>query len=54
MAKTAVAKGELVQLFDGWEIAPMPLYIAYPSNRRVGRKLWVFIDWVVELMEEGQ
>jgi DNA-binding transcriptional LysR family regulator len=50
MARDAVAKGELVQLFDGWEIAPMPLYVAYPANRRVGRKLRVFIDWIVELM----
>jgi DNA-binding transcriptional LysR family regulator len=49
MAKAAVANGELVRLFDGWEIAPMPLYVAYPSNRRVSRKLRVFIDWVVEL-----
>ena len=49
MARDAVAKGELVQLFDG---APMPLYVAYPANRRVGRKLRVFIDWIVELMEE--
>jgi DNA-binding transcriptional LysR family regulator len=54
MAQKAVANGELVQLFDGWEIAPMPLTIAYPSNRRVGRKLRTFIDWVIELMEEGQ
>lgn len=54
MAQKAVANGELVQLFDGWEIAPMPLTIAYPSNRRVGRKLRVFIDWVIELMKEGQ
>jgi DNA-binding transcriptional LysR family regulator len=50
MAKAAVANGDLVRLFDGWEIAPMPLYVAYPSNRRVGRKLRVFVDWVVELI----
>lgn len=54
MAREAVAKGELVRLFDGWDIAPMPLYVAYPANRRVGRKLRVFIDWVVELMEVEQ
>ncbi|MCS0613305.1 LysR family transcriptional regulator [Massilia kyonggiensis] len=54
MAKEAVAKGELVRLFDGWEIAPMPLYVAYPANRRVGKKLRVFIDWIVELMEGEQ
>ena len=54
MAKEAVAKGELVRLFDGWEIAPMPLFVAYPANRRVGKKLRVFIDWIVELMEGEQ
>jgi DNA-binding transcriptional LysR family regulator len=54
VAQEAVAKGELVRLFDGWEIAPMPLYIAYPANRRVGTKLRVFIDWVVDLMEEKE
>jgi hypothetical protein len=30
----------------------MSLYVAYPSNRRVGRKPRAFIDWVVELMGE--
>jgi DNA-binding transcriptional LysR family regulator len=54
MAREAVAKGELVELFAGWDVAPMPLYVAYPANRRVGRKLRVFIDWIVELMEEKQ
>lgn len=28
----------------------MPLYLAFPPNRRVSAKLRVFIDWVVELM----
>jgi DNA-binding transcriptional LysR family regulator len=54
MAWDAVAQGALVQLFAGWDVAPMPLYVAYPANRRVGRKLRVFIDWIVELMEEKQ
>jgi DNA-binding transcriptional LysR family regulator len=54
MAREAAAKGQLVRLFEGWEIAPMPLYVAYPSNRRVGSKLRAFIDWVVELVEEEQ
>ena len=27
---------------------------AYPANRRVGRKLRVFIEWIAELMEEEQ
>ena len=50
MARAALARGELVQLFDDWEIDPMPLYIAFPQSRHVSRKLRVFIDWVVELL----
>ncbi|QTD35783.1 LysR family transcriptional regulator [Pseudomonas fluorescens] len=46
------ARGELVALFEGWELDPMPLYVAYPPNRHISRKLRVFIDWVVELMAE--
>jgi DNA-binding transcriptional LysR family regulator len=50
MAKARVASGELIQLFDQWRIDPMPLYIAYPPNRHLSKKLRVFIDWIVELM----
>jgi DNA-binding transcriptional LysR family regulator len=46
----SLAAGELVPLFEDWEIAPMPLHIAYPPNRHVSRKLRVFIDWIVEPM----
>jgi DNA-binding transcriptional LysR family regulator len=52
MAKGHVAQGALVQLFVGWSIDPMPLYIAYPQNRHVSKKLRVFIDWIIELMEQ--
>jgi DNA-binding transcriptional LysR family regulator len=44
--------GELVALLEDWQLNPMPLYIAYPPNRHVSAKLRVFIDWVVELMNE--
>ena len=52
MAKPHAAKGELVQLFAHWQIDPMPMYIAYPPNRHVSKKLRVFIDWIVELMAQ--
>ncbi len=52
MAKSHVAGGALVRLFDHWQIEPMPLYVAYPPNRHVSKKLRVFIDWIVELMAE--
>ncbi|WLH38066.1 LysR substrate-binding domain-containing protein [Pseudomonas sp. FP2196] len=50
MSDAHVAQGELVPLFEDWQLEPMPLYVAYPPNRHVSRKLRVFIDWIVELM----
>jgi len=50
MATAPVAAGQLVPLFEGWQMEPMPLYLAYPPNRHVSLKLRVFIEWVVELM----
>lgn len=50
MARAHLARGELVPLFEGWCLDPMPMYLAYPPNRHVSTKLRVFIDWVVELM----
>ena len=44
------AGGALVRLFADWEIDAMPLYVAYPPNRYLGKALRVFIDWIVELM----
>ncbi|CAI8782110.1 LysR family transcriptional regulator, regulator for bpeEF and oprC [Pseudomonas sp. IT-347P] len=52
MSKKHEKSGELVQLFEGWQLDPMPLYIAYPPNRHVSLKLRVFIDWVVEVMAQ--
>ncbi|OYO27718.1 LysR family transcriptional regulator [Janthinobacterium sp. PC23-8] len=52
MARLPVAAGELVPLFDGWTVDAMPLFLAYPPNRHVSKKLRVFIDWVVELMAD--
>lgn len=50
MAQAHLATGELVALFQDWTLQPMPLYLAFPPNRHVSRKLRVFIDWVAELM----
>ncbi|MBO1114068.1 LysR family transcriptional regulator [Bordetella petrii] len=50
MATRHVAQGELVRLFDGWQLESMPMYLAFPPNRHVSAKLRVFIDWVVALM----
>lgn len=52
MARAHLVRGELVPLFEGWSLDPMPMYLAFPPNRRVSTKLRVFIDWVVQLMAQ--
>lgn len=50
MSRAHMARGELVRLFEGWSLAPMPIHIAFPPNRHVSARLRVFIDWIVELL----
>jgi len=50
MAKTHVERGDLIHLFQDWQMEPMPMYLAFPPNRHVSTKLRVFIDWIIELM----
>ena len=52
MSRGHLASGELVALFEDWQLESMPMYIAFPPNRHVSAKLRVFIDWVTELMAE--
>ncbi|EPY4799359.1 TPA: LysR family transcriptional regulator [Klebsiella pneumoniae] len=52
MAAAHQAVGALIPLFTQWRISPMPLYLAFPPNRHVNAKLRVFIDWIVELMQQ--
>lgn len=52
MCKPYLASGELMPVFEDWQLAPMPLHVAYPPNRHVSAKLRVFIDWVAQLMAQ--
>jgi len=52
MAAAHQACGALIPLFEQWRFNPMPLYLAFPPNRHVSAKLRVFIDWVIELMQQ--
>jgi len=54
MAQSHVAQGELVPLFQDWRLDPMPLYLAYPHNRRISARLRVFMEWVGQLMHQLQ
>lgn len=53
MARPHVKKGELTPLFEEWQLAPMPLYLAYPQNRHVSARLRAFIGWVDELASQS-
>ncbi|KQW51395.1 MULTISPECIES: LysR family transcriptional regulator [unclassified Roseateles] len=50
MAEPHAARGELVRLFDDWQIEPMAMHLAYPPTRHVSPRLRAFIGWVDELM----
>jgi DNA-binding transcriptional LysR family regulator len=50
MSKEYVARGDLVPLFENWQLDTMPLYVAFPPSRHVSVKLRVFIEWIAELM----
>lgn len=52
MSKPYQERGELVPLFEGWSLDPMPIYVAFPPNRHISIKLRVFIEWVAELMAQ--
>ncbi|MDU8428659.1 LysR substrate-binding domain-containing protein [Pseudomonas syringae pv. actinidifoliorum] len=52
MARPYLARGDLVPLFQDWQLDSMPMYVAFPPNRHVSIKVRVFIDWVIELMAE--
>ncbi|EHK66720.1 LysR family transcriptional regulator [Achromobacter arsenitoxydans] len=50
MSKAHVAQGDLIPIFEDWQLDPMPMFVAFPPNRHVSAKLRAFIDWIVELM----
>jgi DNA-binding transcriptional LysR family regulator len=52
MAAPHVASGELVPLFQQWQLDPMPLFVAFAPNRHASARLRVFIDWVAALMAQ--
>jgi len=50
MAEGAVARGELVPLFDGWQAGSMPLHLVLPSGRHMSARLRAFVAWVEGVM----
>ncbi|KPB49694.1 LysR protein [Pseudomonas coronafaciens pv. oryzae] len=52
MARPHLARGDLVRLFEDWQLDSMPMYVAFPPNRHVSIKVRVFIEWVSEVMAQ--
>ncbi|GAB3066753.1 LysR family transcriptional regulator [Stenotrophomonas tumulicola] len=50
MAAPHAARGELVRLFDDWQLQAMPMHVMFPPSRHVSQRLRVFMDWVASLM----
>ena len=44
--KQEIEKGELVSVFDEWEIPDTPLYMVYVQNKFMPNKLKVFIEFI--------
>ena len=53
MAKSHLERGELVPLFEDWQVEPMLLYVASLPNRHVSAVAGVH-DWVVEVVGAGR
>lgn len=44
--------GDLIELFDDWSRAAIPVYIVYPHNRHLSAKVRAFVDWAAELFSK--
>jgi DNA-binding transcriptional LysR family regulator len=45
-----ISRGALAPLFTGWCTEAKPIHIVYPPNRRLSKKVRVFVDWIAELL----
>lgn len=50
MAEPHLARGELLPLFEDWQIAPLPMVVAFPSRRHLSARVRVFAEWLAEQM----
>ncbi len=44
-----VKSGALIEILKPWNAGELPLYVMYPRNRHLSKRLRVFVDWVVQL-----
>lgn len=46
-----LASGELIEVLPDYRAAPMQMTLLYPHRRLLSRRVQVFADWLVELLE---
>lgn len=49
-----IRNGALEPLFTGWRTEAKPVYVVYPPNRHLSKKVRVFVDWVAELFAKHE
>lgn len=49
LAKSALARGDLVEVLPRHQPEPYPFYVVYPPNRPVSARLRAFLDWARDL-----
>jgi len=47
-----MATGALVEVLPAHRAPPLPMTLLYPQRRQLSRRLQIFIDWVVPLLEK--
>jgi LysR family transcriptional regulator for bpeEF and oprC len=52
LIKDQLANGALIPILEDWRPAPYPFRIVYSANRKLSRRVRVFIDWLVEVFEK--
>ena len=45
-----LTSGELLPLFEGWKLDPLPMVVAFPSSRHLSAKVRVMVEWMAEVM----
>ena len=52
LVQDLISSGALEPLFPGWCTEVKPVYVVYPPNRHLSKKVRVFVDWIAELFEK--
>lgn len=47
-----VQAGKIVPVFAGWQFAPRPVSIVYPSRKHLPERVSLFVEWVCRVMDQ--